>query len=155
MNLRLLKKLSKRAAPLVALLGDEREQYPAKKDGNDLGMGGFERKHLMRWSVPYPFENDCKYMPRHGKQWVVLRQPWHPWKGTIMLGAMEGYYEPEWSEQTAWGALVEHVYLAFSEYDPTTENLRCARRLDTAGRILAAAEELVANIAAEKRARIH
>ena len=44
MNLRTLKKLSKRAAPLLPLLGDDRKQFPAERWDNYTGLLIMDRK---------------------------------------------------------------------------------------------------------------
>ncbi|AJW99616.1 hypothetical protein BM43_3165 [Burkholderia gladioli] len=109
MNLRILKKLSKQAAPLLPLLGDRRKQFPAEKGECYTSTGGHDLKHWERHRVRYPFERDIKYRPASGEYWIVMRPPRHPLKGTVMVGSMEGYYEREWSEETAWESLCRLV----------------------------------------------
>ncbi|MEN7529281.1 hypothetical protein [Cupriavidus sp. DL-D2] len=119
MNLRILKKLSKRAAPLLPLLGDDRKQFAADKYESYTCTGGHDRKHWERnrsiHATPL-FRNDLHYRPKHGLSYVSMRQPVHPLKGTIMVGAMCGYYEPEWEEETAWESLRSMVLDHFTEW---------------------------------------
>jgi hypothetical protein len=120
MNLRILKKLSKRAAPLLPLLGDCRDQFPAVRGENHTGQWGHDRKHWERtWSK---HATKCRFFPivlypKHGKGLVVMREPSTPWKGTLMVGEVPGYYEPEWSEETAWEALERLVWEHFTEWN--------------------------------------
>lgn len=89
-----LKRLSKRAAPLLAPLGDHRQQFRAEKLDN------------------YCSRSDIEY----------------PLKGTIMVGDMVGYYEPEWEEDAAWGALCFLVHTHFTDWSkedaPPTRTFR-------------------------------
>lgn len=109
MNLRTLKKLSKRAAPYLALLGDQRKQFLARKDENYTGRVIMERKHWERGRSVHDetiWDREIKTPARDGNGWVYQHPPCHPRKGTIMVGETSGYYEPEWSEETAYEALV-------------------------------------------------
>lgn len=118
MNLRILKKLSKRAAPLLPLLGDNRKQFPAEKFDSFTRVGRIDRKHWERSRVKYPmhFVGEITYRPKDGSDWIVMRQPDPPLKGTIMVGETCGYYEPEWEEQTAWESLRTIVLDHFTEW---------------------------------------
>lgn len=121
MNLRILKKLSKRAAPLLPLLGDRREQFPAEKYDNFTGLLIRERKHFNRQRSPHGDsfkEGEIKRPARDGRGgYVAMWPPDHPRKGTVMVGAVSGYYEPEWDEETAWESLIHIVYWHFMEID--------------------------------------
>ncbi|WP_250501940.1 hypothetical protein [Caballeronia sp. AZ7_KS35] len=145
MNLRILKKLSKRAAPLLPILGDCRDQFPAEKHENYTSVGGHDWKHWERTRSVHdkPFPGTIKYRPKHGKAWVAMREPVHPLKGTPMVGEMSGYYEPEWDEQTAWEALERIVLEHFTDWDENGPTL--LRDLSTTRLVLAAARELVAS----------
>lgn len=126
MNLRTLKKLSKRAAPLLPLLGDDREQFPSGKWENYHHAFIGDRKHWERgrchptyegrnsWTTPRGAE--IVFTTRAGRR-IVIQPPVHPRKGTIMVGAMSGYYEPEWDEQCAWSALERIVVDRFTDWD--------------------------------------
>lgn len=151
MNLRILKKLSKRAAPLLPLLGETRKQFPAEKGDSYTGVCNIDWKHRERWPAKHPFERFQKYMPKHGKHWIMFYVPAHPFKGTVMVGEMSGYYEPEWSEQTAWEALREHVYWHFTEMVDVTDSTGdaewphpiCKRDLSTPTLVFKAAQEII------------
>lgn len=149
MNLRILKKLSKRAAPYLPLLGDTRAQFLAEQDDNYHGLVISARKHWDRvGSVhadtyhegEFVLEPRCRAGTR--LPFVKVRPPLHPWAGTIMVGAMEGYYEPEWNEETAWGALNSLVRDHFCDWDedgPTP-----TRRFRNPGDVFRAAAEMIA-----------
>lgn len=144
MNLRILKKLSKRAAPLLPLLGDDRDQFPAEKGESYTSTGGHDRKHWQRTPSVHDsvYRGLIKYRPKHGNGWVAMREPQHPLRGTPMVGEMLGYYEPEWDEETAWEALLKIIQNHFTTWDeggPTW----IGARLDTPTRIFRAAHEII------------
>lgn len=145
MNLRILKKLSKRAAPLLALLDDRREQFRAEPHDNYTSTGGHDRKHWERGRSVHGDkfrERDIKYRPRRGDGWIRLSEPCHPLAGTVMVGAMSVGEEPEWSEETAWDSLRDIVYWGFAA--PNAEgDWRCTRRRGNPSRVFALAGELV------------
>jgi hypothetical protein len=151
MNLRTLKKLSKRAAPLLRQLGDERLQFAAGRE-DSYGAHSFvgDRKHWdrSRCHADYEPRNDWSIsageeilsVTRAGHR-ILMKPPVHPRKGTPMVGATTGYYEPEWNEETAWDALdtiVRHHFMDWSEDGPTP--LRVFRR---PSEILSAVQEIV------------
>lgn len=153
MNLRILKKLSKRAALLLPLLGDDREQFAAEK-GENYGAGAFrhERKH---WERFHSIHGDTrrgnrKWVPKSGNGWSGMRPPSHPLKGTVMVGAVTGYYEPEWDEETAFGSLCSIVWDHFTDYveintgDCTALDVRVSRRFRNAADYFTAAQEILA-----------
>lgn len=146
MNLRILKKLSKRAAPLLSRLGDTRQQFPAEKEESFQHLGGHDRKHWDRARAKYPMgcRGEIKYRPRDGRDWIVMREPYHPLKGTPMIGSMVGYYEREWEEQTAWEALRHIVFNHFSTWNENGCVL--LRDLSTPSLVLRAAYELAATL---------
>lgn len=159
MNLRILKKLSARAAPLLPLLGDEREQFRAEPLHN-YGMPLIpDRKHWERSSCHETYEGRNDWSAPRGAQIVfttrsgrrmVMSPPSHPRAGTMMVGATTGYYEPEWDEQTAWCALEDNVRAHFTDWNedgPTP--LRFFRG---PGDIFRAAHEIIAALAAAKGA---
>ena len=113
MNLRILKKLSKRAAPLLAHFQPNGELFLAARDENYIGSTVItERKH---WDRMRSVHADCsgdreiKTPARDGRGWVYMCPPSTPLKGTPMVGGMSDYYEPEWEERTAWEELRECV----------------------------------------------
>lgn len=155
MNLRILKKLSKRAAPLLAALGDQREQFPAERWESYTSTTGHDRKHWTRnasiHSEPM-FRSDLHYLPKHGLRYVAMREPVHPLKGTVMVGEMVGYYEREWEEETAWESLLTRVnehFTAWTRNGPVWHG----PRLDTPTRVLKAAREIIAG-ASERQRRL-
>lgn len=159
MNLRTLKKLSKRAAPLLPLLGDHRQQFPSER-GDNYGIPFIgDRKHWDRshchptyegwngWSTPRGAS--ILYVTRAGRH-MVMRPPSHPRRGTVMVGATSGYYEPEWDEETAWIALVQLVHIEFTDW--SEDGATPLRVFNSPSEVLRAAEEM-AKAAALKVAR--
>lgn len=149
MNLRVLKKLSKRAAPFLPLFGDHREQFRALKGESYHGMAGFPLKNWVRSPCHPTYEPapwDCERFRKDtvdGRS-IVISEPHHPLKGTIMVGGMSGYFEREWSEETAWGSLREIVRWHFTEYDKVSGDLEPTRRLDTPSQVFRAAQDMIA-----------
>ncbi|WP_186057747.1 hypothetical protein [Burkholderia gladioli] len=120
MNLRILKKLSKHAAPLLEALGDNRDHFRAEKGDSYTSVYVGERKHWERMTVYHggnAMRGHVKFKVKRGERWIVMWPPRHPLKGTAMVGQMEGYYEPEWEEQTAWEALRRAVSNHFTDWD--------------------------------------
>jgi len=159
MNLRTLKKLSKRAAPLLPIFGDDREQFRAEPYANYGVPFIGERKHWERCRVHdgyVPLRNwvgrgdrdigSHIYRARSGHL-IAMKPPTHPRKGTMMVGAMSGYYEPEWDEQTAWSALCDFLHIHYTDW---REDGDCPllRPLDTVAEIFAAAQDAAAEITA-------
>lgn len=155
MNLRILKKLSKRAAPLLPLLGENRKVFKCD-EGGDIGFYIMDRKHWERMCVHHGGAScqsrpTLKYKVRRGTHWIVMWAPHDAWPGTMMVGAMSGYYEPEWSEQTAWEALLDIVWDHFTELEYVTDSTgdaewptpTCTRDLSTPTLVLAAAREII------------
>ena len=96
MNLRILKKLSKRALPMAEQAGLLKGQecfVAANSDECYTGIRGFD---------------------------TVL-------KGTPMVGAMEGYYEPEWEERTVWEELCGWLYCSITDWRADPPELECPR----------------------------
>lgn len=149
MNLRILKKLSARAAPLLPLLGDNREQFRAEKADNHTGVLILARKHFERMrsphSAPSGREGAIKMPARDGRGYIALWPPHSPRKGTLMVGATAGYYEPEWDEETAWEALMHLVYWHFMEIDKDADLAMVSTRIFRTPRdYFAAAREMIA-----------
>jgi hypothetical protein len=157
MNLRILKKLSKRAAPLLAALGDGRKQFPAERGENYTSCCGHDLKHWERSRYPNPYEwtGDIHIKPCSGTGTIVLSQRhMTPWPGTVMVGWTSGYYEPEWEEDDAWTLLEQGVrehWTDYRELPPETVDsmefpdfeIVCLRRFRNPSQILNAARELV------------
>lgn len=148
MNLRILKKLSKRAAPLLPLLGDCRAQFLSEAGDNYHGLVIGARKH---WERCISVHTDCiregefviAPRARAGTRFPYIKvyPPSHPWPRTIMLGETSGYYEPEWEEESAWGALNNLVRGHFCDWDmsgPTP-----TRRFRHPGDVFRAAQDII------------
>jgi hypothetical protein len=156
MNLRTLKKLSKRAAPLLPQLGDNRQQFLSEEGDNYHGLIISARKHWERCSSIHTdciSEGEFCIAPRcrEGRRhpYVKVRPPAHPWPRTVMVGAMQGYYEPEWDEESAYGALRAHVFYHFTDY--SEDGWRPTRRIRTPRDVFAAAGEMIAVRAPRQR----
>lgn len=128
MNLRILKKLSKRAVPLLHQLGEKRTIFSAKKEENYHGLIIKDMTRLERWGSSHANAiNSQRHVAtitpkcRQGTEqpYVKCYQPQHPIKGTPMVGWVSGYYEPEWIEETTYEALLNRVIWAFFEYNAT------------------------------------
>lgn len=146
MNLRILKKLSKRAAPLLHQLGDAREQFRAERGESYQSLGGHDRKHWERTRVRNPLRRrgNFTYRPKDGKNWILMREPSHPLKGTVMVGERAGYYEPEWEEETAWEALHRALANHFTEWTEDGPTW-VGPRLSSPTQVFTAAERVVAD----------
>ncbi|MBP2302543.1 hypothetical protein [Azospirillum picis] len=113
MNLRILKKLSKRAAPLLAHfdIGPD-DLFLAEKSESYTGLLILDRTC---WDRGRSVHDDCirqcerKKPAADGNGWVYMTPPSHPLKGTPMVGRMSGYEEPEWEERTALEELAECI----------------------------------------------
>ena len=158
MNLRILKKLSKRAALLLPLLGDTREQFAAahERTGDNFHECLItSRKHWKRSRVHarYVGRNDYRnpraaqivFTTRAGRR-VLMQPPSHPRKGTAMVGSMDGGYEPEWSEECAWSALLSLVWASYVDWAAaavSNDKPVCTRDLSTPSKIFRAARDLI------------
>ena len=155
MNLRILKKLSKRAAPYLSALGDDRQQFPAEADDNYHGTIINARKHAERWPSCHDEMNDrvmlitqprCRAGSPH--PYIKLMEAYHPRKGTIMVGAMSGYYEPEWDEECAFVAFRKLVFDHFTDWklmlDDDYAGPVMKRDLSTVSKLFAAADDILA-----------
>lgn len=147
MNLRILKKLSARAAPLLPLLGDHREQFKAEHDDNYHGLLIRDRKHFDRCRSVHDEvygELAFKTPARDGRGWINHSPPSHPRKGTVMVGGMGCGDEPEWNEETAWEALSQLVFWNFVDVNGETLDVTPTRELKTPSQVFAAAADLIA-----------
>lgn len=122
MNLRILKKLSKRAAPHMAALGYSCKQYVAEScDSYTSSSNRHDRKHWVRHRARRPsnlaLPGRRHVVPRRGDGIIVLSDgAICPWPGTVMLRWSVGYYEPEWEEGDAWSLLKNTVRSHWGEY---------------------------------------
>ncbi len=149
MNLRILKKLSKRAAPYLPLIGDTREQFPAETGDNYTKTLIWDRTC---WERSYSAhgdrirEGEIKWLARNTSRrfpWCYMAPPHHPLKGTVMVGSMCGYYQPEWDEETAWESFRDWVWWQFAKYS-NDGSVHCARVFEYPGDFFRAADELLA-----------
>lgn len=73
--------------------------------------------------------------------------PHEPLKGTINIGWMSGYYEPEWEEETAWEALrtavLNHFTTITNINDGKDFRYEVTRKLDEIGDYFKAANEII------------
>jgi hypothetical protein len=81
--------------------------------------------------------------------YVKLYPPYHPRKGTVMVGGMSGGEQPEWDEECAYAALYSWVWSHFTDWSDY-ENIRRTRDLSSVSKLFAAADEMVAE---RRRAR--
>ena len=154
MNLRILKKLSKRAAPLLLALGDTRQQFKCERDDGELGYIINARKHWQRrrskdntrWDGT-PWDDRIIKPAADGNGFIHIYSPSSPRKGTINVGRMSGYYEPEWSDTPAWYALKEFVESEFMDFDNWNESESSwptiTRDLSTPSKVFAAAHDIL------------
>lgn len=165
MNLRILKKLSKRAAPLLESIRVTGKQYPAERWESFIDCGGHERKHWERGNARHPcgFAGYHYFQSRKGLGHPYMHQPDHPWEGTIMVGWEVGYYEREWKEADAWSILKRRIEEHFCEYVPipgTEDEHGCPehewvwdRRFLNPSDVLRALPEVVAKVEKERQER--
>jgi len=157
MNLRILKKLSKRAATYLPMLGDTREQFPSERGDNYHGWLITDRKHWDRSRVRSDYEPRNEYRcrqaaeimrPARSGRPILISPPTHPRKGTAMVGATTGYYEPEWDEECAWRALDNLVRGHFTDWDKMEAERvpfggALTRNLSTPSLLFAAADDML------------
>ncbi len=153
MNLRILKKLSKRAAPYLLPLGDYREQFRAGQGRNHHGLvylitdrTCWERGRSVHGDPIR--QGEIKKRAADGKGWVWMAPPSHPLKGTMMVGGMSGYYEPEWQEWCCWQALSSMVLDHFTDWAALEEDVNAipllTRDLSTPSLVFKAADDMLA-----------
>ena len=131
---------------MLEQLGDERKQFRAETGDNYHGLVIRARKHFERSRSPHAdlvWPGEIKRPAKDGNGYVYMHPPSHPLKGTVMVGAVSGYYEPEWYEETAWGALSQQVYYHFMDYDESASDLKPTRVLRTPADIFRAANEMI------------
>jgi len=113
MNLRILKKLSKKAVPLLAHFDIEpHRQFLAEKGDSYTGLLIMDRSC---WDRGRSVHDECawegmrKKPAADGNGWVWMRPPHNVLKGTPMVGRIVGHEEPEWDERTALEELMECI----------------------------------------------
>lgn len=165
MRLRTLKKLSKRATPYLVALGYTKYIFPAKAGENYHEMSGFPRKNWER-SHCHPshakdvgkkrtgFREGFYHQTRKGNV-LFIGQPYHPLKGTTMIGGMDSGPEPEWSEETTYGLLRNIVECSFIEYDEETGDILKPRPLLSVTEVFEVAERLALEYKRERQQFYH
>ncbi|TYC93009.1 hypothetical protein [Novosphingobium sp. BW1] len=151
MNLRILKKLSKRAMPYLIALGDRQVHFLAERNDNYHGMTIRDRTCWER-NPCHPSREPgwCNFgdepvlyvVARKGYRYV-MRPPHHPLKGTPMVGGMSGGEQPEWDEICAYACLASWVCSHFTDWS-NWERPIPTRDLTTVSKIFAAADDMVA-----------
>lgn len=151
MNLRILKKLSKRAEPLLRQICRRPQLFRAERDGNFTSTRIRARKHQDRTRLSREPINlrdgSTAHRTRDGSAWILMCEPYQPRKGTVMIGAMSGGEEPEWDECTAWDELRDIVWTHYTDWSGETPTV--TRRLRIPSDVLRAAENMVAELAQE------
>ncbi|WEA24044.1 hypothetical protein [Rhizobium binxianense] len=164
MNLRVLKKLSKRAAGYLSKMGDTRQQFPSERGDNYHGWLVTDRKHWDRRRTHLKFEPRNEYRDRRGAEILhrtrsgkplLISPPTHPRKGTVMVGCTSGYYEPEWDEECAWRALDNLVRGHFTDWEKMEEESlpfggALMRDLSTPSLMFKAADEMLRELSTTK-----
>lgn len=159
MNLRTLKKLSKRALPYLELLGCRLETFiTGPETSNGFTNCHIERKHFERARSKH---DDLLFWPYKAKAYdgngfIYMHKPSRLWDGTPIVGWQSGYFEPEWEEETAYEWLkieVENHFIDWPKFELTDETGYPAltRRLDTPRQIFKAADEIVRKMMMEKQ----
>ena len=89
-----------------------------------------------------------KYPAKDGNGFIAIFPPYHARKGTIMVGGLSGYYEPEWDETTAYEALVDCLSNHFTDWENFDEDEGnypiCSRDLSKPRFVFQAANEAIA-----------
>ncbi|WP_102867912.1 hypothetical protein [Pseudovibrio exalbescens] len=156
MNLRKMKKLSKRAVPLLIALGEKGEIFPAEKGENSLSSVITDKKHWSRsparngelasflWDG-YAYQPKCR--KNNPCKFISVCPPSHPLKGTPMIGETSGYYEPEWSEETCWERLCGLVFWHYVDEKVLFDSVElvATRDFSKPHHVLAAAREMIAD----------
>lgn len=148
MNLRILKKLSKRALPLAKEAGILRDQelFPAYKGECLVTLRKPDRKSLDRMRVREHGFVGFRYVPgKSGEFYIALCNHPAALKGTPMAGTMTGYYEPEWEEEPVWDQLRAWTYCQMTNWRADPPELEC-RRPKNPSQILAKARELLKEV---------
>jgi hypothetical protein len=148
-SLRVLKKLSKRAAPLLASLGDDRKQFRAERGESYIGIVIMGRKHWERSRSVHADglrQREIITKARRGNGYIRVYPPSQPLKGTVMVGAVSGCYDPEWDEESAWEALEGIVSDYFTEVEYNEDGIDrmwLTRPLNIPADYFAAADEII------------
>lgn len=101
MNPRILKKLTKKAEPIIVALGLTKH-YERCVSGPDFEIETYcqvDRKY--RWRC------------RDGS----VSRYFNQLPGTVGYGRVRGYDEPEWSDNCCWSILKHYVFESFTDWD--------------------------------------
>lgn len=103
MNPRILKKLTRKAEPIIIALGLTKGFHRVCVGVNDNENVGdrfkCDRKHWERWGGKI---NEYGYVTQLS--------------GTVGYGCMSGYYEPEWDDENCWYILKSYVFDSFTDW---------------------------------------
>lgn len=101
MNPRILKKLTKKAEPIIIALGLTKglDRVVSDAEGDVETCCKVDRKH--RWRS------------RNG----VFSHYFDQLHGTVGYGCVQGYEEPEWGDYCCWSILKEYVFDSFTDWD--------------------------------------
>lgn len=116
MNARILKKLSKKAVPLLVAMGYSESSFVRSGDGDTTELGNCDRKHLQIWKgAEHPKNGNC-----HG--YVDL------FRSTPLYSYQTSYEYNEWDYKPAWDVLAETSLWADIEIDENCEIISDSRR---------------------------
>lgn len=161
MNRRIMKKLSKRAVPVLRKLGDTRDVIERSMPDDGYIEQLIERKHWERMTVqhdhPPACANDIKTPTKKNGRWVILSQSYvGVLPCTPLMSWMSGYEEPEWETSTAYDALCDYVHFHLMDYSQVDDDgvpIMIQRHdLSTPRKVFNAAEKLVAEKGAQRLA---
>lgn len=160
MNLRILKKLSKRALPYLRHAAGTTDYFLAEKGCNYTGMLIAAHNDMDRCPSRCDttfLEGQVIYKPKNqtGRTlpYVSMTPASHPKKGTPMIGFMDGGEQPEWEERTVWEAFADWVHYSYIEYCPETGNVVSKPTFRTSADYFRAADALI--IRAARRSHPH
>lgn len=106
MNPRILKKLTRRADPIVRKLTKQHRIVVGYDDCESVETyQRVEEKYLDRWNG-------------EPNKYGYFRQL----KGTVGYGEMSGYYEPEWSDKDAYSWLSSYLLYRFTDWSKVDED---------------------------------
>lgn len=129
MNSRILKKLCKRAAPLLKELGDDGRQYYSCSEDSDSTVGFFEAVRCEQKSV-------IRYRGNIKSNYIKI------FKNTIGVTYVSGYWEPEYTSISAWDSLSALVAARFTRFEP--EGMSLTRKLQNPTAVFNGAVDLIA-----------
>lgn len=154
MNLRKMKKLSKRAVPLLEALGHGKQIFLSVKDEGDLKTIINEKKHWNRCPARnvelaevvqgFGYRPKCREQRTH--KFIIVYPPSAPLKGTPMIGWDEGFCAHEWHEETCWEFLCSIVFWHFVDEKVRFDSVElvATRDFSKPHQVLAAAREMIA-----------